>query len=64
MDINKIINIVRDLKEDAPTMSVGDGSGTALPPTHEPGVNKKKKKNIYLGIGSRKQWLDSVNGKS
>ena len=64
MDINKIINIVRDLKEDAPTMSVGDGSGTALPPTHEPGVNKKKKKNIYLGIGSRKKWLDSVNGKS
>ncbi len=64
MDINKIINIVRGLKEDAPTMSVGDGSGTALPPTHEPGVNKKKKKNIYLGIGSRKQWLDSVNGKS
>jgi hypothetical protein len=63
MDINKIINIVRDLKEDAPTMSVGDGSGTALPPTHEPGVNKKKK-NIYLGIGSRKKWLDSVNGKS
>ena len=64
MDINKIINIVRDLKEDAPTMSVGDGSGTALPPTHEPGVNKKKKKNIYLGIGSRKKWLDSVNGQS
>ena len=63
MDINKIINIVRDLKEDAPTMSVGDGSGTALPPIHEPGVNKKKK-NIYLGIGSRKKWLDSVNGKS
>tara|TARA_B100000427_G_scaffold34645_1_gene25189 strand:- start:51 stop:242 length:192 start_codon:yes stop_codon:yes gene_type:complete len=63
MDINKVISIVRRLKEDAPTMSVGDGSGTALPPTHEPGVNKKKKKNIYLGMHSRKKWLDYINGK-
>ena len=64
MDINKVINTVRKLREEAPTMSVGDGSGTALPPTHEPGVKKNKKKNIYLGIGSRKKWLDSDNGHS
>ena len=31
--------------EDAPANAVGDGSNVALPPTHEPGVHKKKKKD-------------------
>ena len=30
--------------EDAPTNSVGTGANVALPPTHEPGIDPKKKK--------------------
>ena len=48
MDINRIISKIRSLKEDAPTNSVGDGSATSLPPTHEPGVKKRKKENQHL----------------
>ena len=32
------------LAEDAPANAVGDGSNVALPPTHEPGIDPKKKK--------------------
>jgi|TARA_B100002019_G_C20930300_1_gene431804 hypothetical protein len=32
------------IHEDAPTNSVGTGAETALPPAHEPGVKKRKKK--------------------
>ena len=64
--LKKIFNIVHRLNEE-PTMSLSGGkiAGTKeagdLPP-----VNKKKKKNIYLGIGSRVQWLRNLkkNGKS
>ena len=28
-----------------------------------PPVGKKKKKDIYLGLHSRKRWLDYINGK-
>ena len=31
------------LAEDAPANAVGDGSNVALPPTHEPGIQPKKK---------------------
>ena len=53
----------------APTNSVGDGSNVALPPTHEPGIKKKKNKRgsgmknrkkktyAYGGYGSRKNWM-------
>ena len=53
----------------APTNSVGDGSKVALPPTHEPGIKKKKNKRgsgakkrkkktyAYGGYGSRKNWM-------
>ncbi len=76
MDINKIISTLRRLKEEAiaaPTNSVGDGSKVGLPPTHEPpGIpaskkkKKKKDKNIYLGKGSRRFWLQNLkkNGQS
>ena len=33
-----------NVEEDAPANAVGDGSGVALPPAVEPGVNVKKKK--------------------
>ena len=71
MDINKFISKIRSFREEAPTMSVGDGSSTALPPAEEPGVRmgkrKKKKDWNYLkgGKGSRKFWLQNLkdNGK-
>ena len=64
--LKRIFRTVHKMNEEAPTMSVGAGqiAGTKeagdLPP-----VNKKKKKNIYLGIGSRTSWLRNLkkNGK-
>ena len=50
--------------EDAPTMSMGGGGiAGSVEAGDEPPVNKKKKKNIYLGLHSRKRWLDFINGK-
>ena len=63
--LNKIFNIVRRLNEE-PTMSLGPGKIAGTPESGDhPPVRKKKKKNIYLGIGSRPQWLRNVkkNGK-
>jgi hypothetical protein len=40
--------------EDAPANAVGNGAAVALPPTHEPGVDKKKKKNPVMANMSRK----------
>ena len=57
MDIDKIISIVRTLKEEgAPTMNLGAGkiAGTAEA-GDDPPVHKKKKKYIY-GRGYRKLW--------
>ena len=67
MDIDKIINIVRNLREQAvmtaPTNSVGSGkiAGTSEA-GDDPPVRKKKKKYIYGGRGSRKMWMQK-NGK-
>jgi hypothetical protein len=57
MDINKIIDIIRSLKEEAPTMSVSGGGIAGLPPDDPPVFKKKKKKYIYGGKGSRKMWM-------
>jgi len=65
MDINKIINIVRDLKEDAmaaaPTNSVGGGGIAGLPPDQPPvNLKKRKKRPTILARGkmpgARKRW--------
>ena len=67
MDIDKIINIVRTLREQAvtgaPTNNVGSGkiAGT-IEAGDEPPVRKKKKKYIYGGHGSRKTWMQK-NGR-
>ena len=67
MDIDKIINIVRNLREQAvmtaPTNSVGSGkiAGT-VEAGDDPPVRKKIKKYIYGGHGSRKMWMQK-NGK-
>jgi len=46
--------LINKIDEDAPTNAVGDGGNVALPPKHEPGVDKKKKKNPILGTLRRK----------
>ena len=54
------------MDEDAPINNVGGGqiAGT-MEAGDDPPVNKKKKKNIYLGRLSRTSWLRDVkkNGK-
>ena len=39
--------MITKVDEDAPTNAVGTGANVALPPTHEPGVDKKKKKKKH-----------------
>ena len=61
MDIDKIINIVRSLREEAmvaPTNNVGGGkiAGTKEAGDNPP-VRKKKKRYIYGGRGSRRMWM-------
>ena len=57
-------SIKQFMNEDAPVNNVGGGQ---IAGTNEAGdqppVNKKKKKNIYLGIGSRTQWLRNLKKK-
>ena len=59
MDIDRIISIIRTLKEEGavamPTNNASSGAIAGLPP-YTPPV-KKKKKYIYGGRGSRKMWL-------
>ena len=61
MDIDKIINIVKSLREQAvmgaPTNAVGTRqiAGTAEAGDDPP--VKKKKKYIYGGRGSRRMWM-------
>ena len=57
MDLNKIINIIRTLNEEAPTMSVGAGGIAGLEPDDPPVRKKKGKKYLYAGKGSRKRWM-------
>lgn len=67
MDINKIIGIIRDLREEgAPTMSTGStgskagfgGSSQGFDPGPTAGYDKLLGKKIYLGKGSRKRWMN------
>ena len=65
MNIDRIIDIVRTLREEAiaavPTNNASSGNIAGLPPDNPP-VRKKKKKYIYGGHGSRKAWMQK-NGK-
>ena len=65
MDIDKIINIVRNLREEAmvaPTNSVGSGKIAGTKEAGDDPPVRKKKKYIYGGRGSRKMWMQK-NGK-
>jgi hypothetical protein len=56
MDINKIINIIRTLKEEAPTMNLGAGKIAGTVEAGDDPPVKKKNRYIY-GTGFRKNWL-------
>jgi hypothetical protein len=64
--LQKIIDLVRSLKEEGvtspgvPTNNASSGAIAGLPPDFPP-VFRKKKRNIYMGIGSRERWMPKKN---
>ena len=66
MDINRIISMVRTLKEEGamavPTNNVGSGNIAGTKEAGDDPPVRKKKKYIYGGHGSRRMWL--VNKKN
>ena len=59
MDIDKVISIIRTLKEQ-PTMSVGSGAIAGTSEAVDDPPVRKKKKYIYGGRGSRKMWIQHL----
>ena len=58
MDIDKIIGIVRTLKEEGgPTVSMGAGQIAGSSEAGDDPPVRKKKRYIYGGKNSRKMWL-------
>ena len=58
MDIDKIIGIVRTLKEEGgPTVSMGAGQIAGSAEAGDDPPVRKKKRYIYGGPKSRKMWL-------
>jgi hypothetical protein len=60
--LDKLIKIIRELKEDVGAAAVPTNSANAAglgfnPYTETPPVFGKKKKNAYLGSGSRSRWM-------
>ena len=67
MNIDKIIDIVRTLREEAmmaaaPTNNVGGGQIAGTKEAGDDPPVRKKKKYIYGGHGSRKMWMQK-NGR-
>ena len=67
MDINRIISMVRTLKEEGamavPTNNVGSGNIAGTKEAGDDPPVRKRKKYIYGGHGSRRMWLaDKKNG--
>ena len=61
MDIDKIIDMVKSLREDAmmaaPTNAVGTGQIAGTTEAGDDPPVRKKKKYIYGGNGSRRMWM-------
>ena len=60
MNIDKIIFIVKTLREEAMAVPTNNVSGGKIAGTRDAGDDppvKRKKKYIYGGHGSRKMWL-------
>jgi hypothetical protein len=59
--LDKLIATIRFIREQegaaptTPTNNASSGNIAGLPPDQPP-VFQKKKKNIYLGLGSRNRW--------
>ena len=56
MDIDRIIGIIRSLKEEAPTMNLGAGQIAGTKEAGDDPPIRKSKKYIY-SKGFRKNWL-------
>ena len=60
MDIDKIISIVKSLREEAMAVPTNNVSGGKIAGTREAGDDppvRKKKRYIYSGHGSIKMWF-------
>ena len=56
--LDKIIGIIRTLKEEGgPTMAMGHGQIAGSVEAGDDPPVRKKKKHIYLGRGSRRNWM-------
>ena len=64
MDI-RLQKVINFFKEDAPTMSMsGGGIAGSAEAGDDPPVRKKKRKRTPVGkYGSRRFWLQDLNGK-
>ena len=66
MDIDKIISIVKSLREEAvmttPTNAVGTGQIAGTKEAGDAPPVRKKKKYIYGGRGARRMWMQK-NGR-
>lgn len=60
--IDRIIEIIRFLKEEGMSLGAGQIAGT-VEAGDDPPVGKKRKKYISGGRGSRKYWLDHLKNK-
>ena len=60
MNIDRIISIVKSLREEAMAIPTNNVSGGKIAGTRDAGDDppvKRKKKYIYGGHGSRRMWL-------
>ena len=67
MNIDRIISIVKSLREEAMAVPTNNVSGGKIAGTRDAGDDppvKRKKKYIYGGHGSRRMWLaNKKNGR-
>ena len=62
MNLDKVINIIRNLNEE-PTNSAGSGAIAGLPPD-EPPVKKKRRRETPVGrYGSRRMWIQDLRNR-
>jgi len=60
--IDRIIEIIKYLKEDGMSLGAGQIAGT-VEAGDDPPVRKRRKKYISGGRGSRKFWIDYLKNK-
>jgi|TARA_E500000331_G_scaffold71520_1_gene66240 hypothetical protein len=60
MNMDKILNIIRNLNEEGiPTNNASGGAIAGLPPD-EPPVKKKKRETPVGRYGSRRMWIQNL----